>query len=160
YAGGCNSHPTQRSSAMPRQPELYQWHQTLTDRFPKLAPVYVWALALWTLGMILSRRCGLSSVALFLARLLGQKDNTLRQRLRAFYQDKDAKAGAKRGRRRTELDVADCFAPLLAWLLSYWGCKRLVVALDPTTLADRLHVLCCSVVYRGLAVPVAWKVLA
>ena len=31
--------------------------------------------------------------------------------------------------------------------------------MDPTTLGDRLHVLCVSVVYRGLAIPVAWKIL-
>src|SRR5207237_542367 len=77
-----------------------------------------------------------------------------------FYQEKQAKAGAKRGRRRQDFAVADCFAPLLGWVLSHWTCKRLVLALDPTNLADRLHVLCVSVVYRGLAIPVAWKVLA
>src|SRR4051812_30608111 len=145
---------------MSRHPELYHWQATLTSRFPKLPKVYVALLALWSLGMILARRCGLSSVALFLARLLGRKENSLRQRLREFYQEKQAKAGAKRGRKRQDFAVADCFAPLLGWVLSHWTCRRLVLALDPTNLADRLHVLCVSVVYRGLALPVAWKVLA
>lgn len=145
---------------MSRHPQLYQWQNTLARRFPKLPRTFVVLLALWTLGMILARRCGLSSVALFLARTLGRKENSVRQRLREFYQEKTAKAGAKQGRRRRDFAVADCFAPLLQWILSFWTCRRLVLALDPTTLADRLQVLCVSVVYRGLALPVAWKILA
>jgi hypothetical protein len=145
---------------MPRHPQLYHWQETLARRFPELPKTFVVLLALWTLGMILARRCGLSSVALFLARTLGRKENTLRQRLREFYQEKTAKAGAKHGRKRRDFAAPDCFAPLLKWILSYWPCPRLVLALDPTTLGDRLHVLCVSVAYRGLAIPVAWKILA
>jgi hypothetical protein len=144
---------------MSRHPELYHWQATLASRFPKLPKVYVALLALWTLGMILARRSGLSTVSLFLARLLDRKENSVRQRLREFYQDKQAKAGAKHGRKRQDFAAADCFAPLLAWVLTHWTSQRLVLALDPTNLADRLHVLCISVVYRGLAIPVAWKVL-
>jgi hypothetical protein len=145
---------------MSRHPELYQWQATLTRRFPKLPKVYLALLALWTLGMILARRCGISSVALFLARLLGRKENSLRQRLREFYQPRQVKAGAKHGRKRRDFDVTECFAPLLSWILSHWTCRRLVLALDPTNLGNRLHVLCISVVYRGSAIPVAWKVLS
>jgi len=144
---------------MSRHPQLYHWQKTLATHFPKLPKTFVALLALWTLGMILARRCGLSSVALFLARTLGRKENTMRQRLREFYQEKTAKAGAKHGRKRRDFAASDCFAPLLKWILSYWSCQRLVLALDPTTLGDRLHVLCVSVVYRGLAIPVAWKIL-
>ena len=144
---------------MSRHPPLYQWENTLSRRFPKLPRTFVVLLALWTLGMILARRCGLSTVALFLAQHLQRKENTMRQRLREFYQEKTAKAGAKQGRKRRDFSVADCYAPLLHWILSYWSTPRLVLALDPTTLADRLHVLCVSVVYRGLAIPVAWKIL-
>jgi len=144
---------------MSRQPQLYHWQKTLAKRFPKLPTTFVVLLALWTIGMILARRCGLSRVALFLAEHLGRKENTMRQRLREFYQEKTAKAGAKQGRKRRDFAVADCFAPLLHWILSFWTCQRLVLALDPTSLGDRLHVLCVSVVYRGLAIPVAWKIL-
>jgi Transposase DDE domain len=144
---------------MSRHPELYQWNDTLTSRFPKLPKTFVFLLTLWTLGMILARRCGLSSVCLFLSRLLKRPENTLRQRLREFYKEKTAKTGARQGRKRRDFDVTTCFAPLLAWILSHWNCRRLVLALDPTNLADRLHVLCISVVYRGMAIPVAWKVL-
>ena len=87
---------------MSRHPQLYHWEKTLARHFPKLPATFVVLLALWTLGMILARRCGLSSVALFLARTLGRQENTMRQRLREFYQEKTAKAGAKHGRKRRD----------------------------------------------------------
>jgi hypothetical protein len=144
---------------MSRHPELYQWADTLTTRFPELSGPQVFVLALWTVGMILARCCGLTVVAYHLARLLGQAANTTRQRLREFYQEAPAKAGARRGVPRRDLDVTLCFAPLLRWVLSFWSCKRLALALDVTNLADRFHVLTVSVLYGGIGIPVAWKIL-
>jgi hypothetical protein len=144
---------------MSRHPELYRWSLQLASRFPQLPPVFVTLLALWSLGMILAHRCGLDSVAGQLARLLQQPDNTVRQRLREFYQEAQAKAGAKRGIRRRDFEVSSCFAPLLAWVLSFWSCSRLALALDVTNLGDRFHVLCVSVLYGGIGLPVAWKIL-
>jgi hypothetical protein len=142
-----------------RHPELYRWSDQLRAAFPTLPPVFVFLLALWSLGMILARRCGLSSVAEHLAALRQQSHNTVRQRLREFYQPAAAKAGAKRGAKRCDLDVTACFAPLLRWVLSFWSCPRLALALDVTNLGDRFHVLCLSVLYAGIGIPVAWKVL-
>lgn len=144
---------------MSRRPELYHWNQELASQLPGLSPVFVALLALWSLGMILARRCGLDSVACQLARLLGQSDNTIRQRLREFYQEAAAKAGAKRGCKRRDFAVTTCFAPLLRWVLSFWSCPRLALALDVTNLGDRFHVLCISVLYGGIGIPVAWKIL-
>src|SRR5262249_50718452 len=48
--------PAPRRSPMSRHPELYQWNDTLTSRFPKLPTTFVWLLALWTLGRRLARR--------------------------------------------------------------------------------------------------------
>jgi hypothetical protein len=79
----------------------------------------------------------------------------MRQRLREWYQE----AQAKRGEHRTELDVRHSFAPLLAWVLSGWQGTQLALALDATTLGQRFVVLAVSVVYRGCAIPVAWKIL-
>jgi hypothetical protein len=75
------------------------------------------------------------------ALVLGQSDNAVRQRLRAFYQEAPAKAGARRAIKRTGFDVHDCFAPLLRWLLSLWSCRRLAVALAVTHLGQRCHIL-------------------
>jgi hypothetical protein len=141
---------------MSRQPELYLWKRQLASHFPGLSPVFVALLALWSLGFLLARRAGLSSVVAHLAPLLGQSDNTVRQHLKEFYQDKAAKKGAC----RKDFDPETCFAPLLRWALSYWPCQRLALALDVTNLGDRFHILCVSVVYGGIAIPVAWKVLA
>ena len=144
---------------MSRRPELYHWQADLANHFPDLAPAFVALLALWSFGLILARRCGLTSVALQLSALLGGPFNTLRQRLREFYQEAPAKAGAKRGLKRRDFDPADCFAPLLRWVLSLWPGRRMALALDATSLGDRFTVLCVSAVYGGLAIPVAWKVL-
>lgn len=144
---------------MSRHPELYHWQAELARRFPDLAKPFLVALALWSLGMILARRCGLSSVALHLAECLGLVENSLRQRLKEFYKDAHDKNGSKRGVKRTDFAVSDCFAPLLAWILSLYQGNRLALALDATNLGERFHVLCVSVVIRGLGIPVAWAIL-
>ncbi len=105
--------------------------------------------------MVLARSCSLTAVADMLAPLMGQSYNTLRERLRDTYRE----AGAKAGKKRVELDVTECWAPWLAWLLDGWSVQRLAIAMDATSLGDRFVVLAISVVYRGCAVPVAWKVL-
>ena len=69
---------------------------------------------------------------------------TARQRLREWLYD-----GADRAR----------FAPLMRWVLSLWKSNDLALAIDPTTLSDKLCVVVVSVVYRGCAIPVAWVVL-
>lgn len=140
---------------MSRQPELYQWIDTVTAHFPSLSKPQALGLALWSFGMILARSCSLSAVADLLAPLLGKTFNTMRERLRDTYREANAKAGDQ----RVELDVTLCWAPWLAWILDGWEGQQLAIALDATSLSDRFIVLVISVVYRGCAVPVAWKVL-
>ena len=47
----------------------------------------------------------------------------------------------------------------MRWVLSLWKSGDLALAIDPTTLFDRLCAVVVSVVYRGCAIPVAWVVL-
>jgi hypothetical protein len=148
-----------KPSARVRTPELTRWGGELARQFHGLSPVFVSLLALWSCGIILARCCGLSTVSLYLARFRGQAENTTRQHLREFYQEAQAKAGAKRGVPRRDFDVTTCFLPLLRWLLSFWSCRRLALALDVTNLGTRFHVLCVSVLYGGIGIPVAWKIL-
>jgi len=117
----------------------------------------VTVLAWWSYGIVLAQCCGLTTVAAFLAALLDARDNTVRERLREWYRD----AADKRGTQRQELDVGGCCAPLVRWVLAWWPTdeRRLVLALDATSLGDRFVVLVISVVYRGCALPVAWQVL-
>jgi hypothetical protein len=140
-----------------RHDGLSQWTTTVSTHLPLLSPAQAAVLALWSYGMVLARSCGITSVAAVLAPLLGAKENTLRQRLREWcYEAKD-----KRGPKRTALDVTTCFAPLLRWVLAWWPPteRRLVLAMDASTLGQRFTVLCISVVYRGCALPVAWVVV-
>ena len=140
---------------MSRHPELYQWIDTVVMRFPALSKPQALGLALWSFGMVVARSCSLTAVADVLAPLLGQSYYTLRERLRDTYREASAKAGEQ----RVELDVSECWAPWLAWLLDGWSSQQIAIAMDATNLGDRFVVLAISVVYRGCAVPVAWKVL-
>ena len=142
---------------MSRHDGLSQWHATVSTHLPGLSPAQASVLALWSYGMVLARSCGITSVAVVLAPLLGAKENTVRQRLREWCYD----AADKRGPKRQDLDVPTCFAPLLRWVVAGWPVceKRLVLAMDATTLGQRFTVLTISVVYRGCAIPVAWAVV-
>jgi len=142
-------------SAMSHHTPLYVWIGQVTAAFPNLTRPQATVLALYSFGAILAQRCGLNCVATTLAALLSVSYLTIRSRLQEFYQP----ASAKSGMRRRQLDVTTCFAPLLAWTLKSWPSKRLALALDATSLGDRFAVLSISVVYRGSACPVAWKVV-
>ena len=134
--------------------QLYHWTQRVTSHFPTLSRSQARLLALYSFGLVLAHACGLTAVALALAKLQGQATNTVRQRLREWYQEAAAKAGSH----RRDIDPAACFGPLLDWVLATWTSPRLALALDATYLGDRFIVLAVAVVYRGCAVPVAWVV--
>ena len=135
-----------------------QWNATVSRYLPHLSRPQAGVLALWSLGMVLAHSCGLSQVSVVLAMILGQPETTLRQRLREWYYPAHDKAG----KHRRQLVVESCFAPLLGWVLAWWPdeSRELALALDATTLGQRFTVLCISVLVRGCAIPVAWKVLA
>lgn len=135
---------------------LHEWIETVCQHMGHLSRPQATILALWSFGMVVARSCGLSTVAATLAAILGVKENTIRERLRDEYRE----ATAKKGKQRVTLPVSTCFAPLLRWVLSWWnGEHRLALALDATSLSDRFVVLAVSVLYRGCAIPVAWKIL-
>src|SRR2546423_7795336 len=109
------------------------------------------------MGWCWKSACGITLVCAALALQVGCAEASLLQRLREWcYSDKD-----KKGDKRRVLDVSMCFAPLLQWILAWWPADqpRLALALDATTLKKRFTVLVGSRVYRGCAIPVAWKVV-
>ncbi len=85
-----------------------------------------------------------------------RQPNIVRQQLREVCYE----AQAKRGKPRQELAVETCFAPLLAWVVSWWEGHQLALALDATTLGQRFVMLVISVRSCGGAIPVAGTVLA
>src|SRR5712691_4812189 len=136
-------------------PRVTEWTMTIQAHLPHLSKPQATVLALWSLGMVLARSCALSAVSAFLATWLSRKEQTVRQQLREFCYE----AEAKRGTARHALAVEPCFVPLLAWVVCWWQGTQLALALDATTLGTRLTVLAISVVYRGWALPGAWTVL-
>jgi hypothetical protein len=114
-------------------------------------------LAWYRFAVTVVQSCGISHVAYFLACLLQQPDNTVRQRLRAAPYE----AADKRGTRRRDLDVVACFTPLLQWVMSYWQheANRLLLGLDATTLRQTFTVLSVSPLVGRCASPIAWTVL-
>ena len=142
---------------MPPNKSITEWTAQVSEHFPKLSRPQARVLALWSYGALALQCCGQSQVACFLAGLLEIKVDTLRQRLREWTWEKEAKTGPK----RQEVVVASCFAPLLSWILSglSGNQRRLAVALDATSLKENCVVLSLSVLYCGCAIPVAWQVL-
>ena len=140
---------------MSAPPSVAQWIAVVATQLPHLSRPQATVLALWSLGMVLARSCGLTAVSTLLGALLDRRENTVRQQLREWCYE----AAAKRGVQRQALAVEACFAPLLRWVLHWWQGPQLALALDATTLGDRFAVLAVSVLYRGCAIPVAWAIL-
>ena len=105
----------------------------------------------------MSGSAGITQISALLALVLYQQEQTVFQRLREWYLDADQKSGNK----RRDLEVSTCFAPLLGWVLRLWQSdkRQLPLVMDATSLGNRWTILVVSVVIRGCAIPVAWKVL-
>jgi len=151
-----------QEASMTRPAGLWQWQQTVSTYLPHLSKPQVTVLALWSFGMVLAQTCGLTTVAITLAYVLGCSERTIREQLRDWYRDAQHKSGAKRGRKRRTLEVSGCFAPLLCWVVAWLDptCRQLALAMDASTLGQRFTILSISVVVRGCAIPVAWRIVA
>ena len=137
-----------------RFPPAYAQLQSACEQFlPHLRPSQHRGLALWVLGTLLARS-GCQSAVIVALSLYGNPD-ALRQRLRDWLYDGSDKAKPC----HTQLAVETCFAPLLRWILSWWHDPHLALALDATLDRDRHAALVLSVLYRGTALPVAWRIL-
>lgn len=132
----------------------------MSTTFAHLSKPQCWGLVLWSAGIALTGAAGLAQISALLSVILGEREQTVFQRLREWYLDTEQKTGEK----RQELDVTSCFAPLLAWVLRLLSVRaqaprRLALALDATSLRNQWTVLSVSVLVAGCAIPVAWKVL-
>jgi len=141
---------------MAHHPEaVYQWTKEVTISLPTLSRSQAAVLALWVIGMVVTRSCGLTAVSALIAAWQHRQENTVRQQLREFYQEAAAKAGTQ----RRAVIVEPCFVWLLRWVLRGYVGRQVALALDASSLDDRFVVLAISVVYRSCAIPVAWAVL-
>ncbi len=107
--------------------------------------------------MVITGSSSVTRVSEFIAQLQSEKSNTVRQRLKEWYQD----SNAKKGKKRRELDISECFAPLLKWILSLWNGqeKWLPLAVDATNIGSNFTVLSLNVLYQGCGIAVAWKIV-
>ena len=60
------------------------WLTTLRTHWPHVSKPQAWALALWSLGMVLARSRALSAVSRLLAAGLNRTEQTGRQQLREW----------------------------------------------------------------------------
>jgi hypothetical protein len=123
---------------------------------PSLSKAEAEVLGLLSYGILLFNGCGITRLSKGLAKLEQVPAGRLRQRLREFSYE----AQAKRGNKRREVDVQVCFPDLLRAVLRGWqGKKELALAMDASTLGERFTVLSISVMYRGCGIPIAWKII-
>ena len=133
--------------------ECCQMQQVIETHLPHLTQPQLTGLAWWVCGTIMAGSACQNAVASALS--TRGNWNHLRQYLREWLYD-----GGDRARPcKTELDVSLCFAPLLRWVLAWWSSGRLALAVDPTLKGDDTTAIVISVVYRGCAIPVAWRIL-
>lgn len=135
---------------------IAQWQKRVAEALPNLSRSQAQVLGLISYGMLVFDGCGMTRLSNGLAKLEQVPASRLRQRLREFYYE----AQAKRGKKRREVDVQDCFGDLLSGIVRGWqGEKALALSLDASTLGERFTVLNLSVMYRGCGLPVAWIII-
>jgi hypothetical protein len=136
---------------------LKQWTRIVSEKMPHLSIPQVVGLATWSFGMVMTKSSSLSKVSQLIARVNGEKALTVRQRLREWYEE----AEAKKGLHRRSLDVKSCFAPLLKWVLSLLptNLKQIALALDATTIGERFVVLSLNILLAGCGIPIAWCIV-
>lgn len=136
---------------------LREWTRILSREMPHLSKPQLQGLATWSFGMVISRSSSLSRVAYFISQLNGESENTAKKRLKEWY----CEPAAKKGEKRAELEVTNCFPCLLKWVISLFPetCHQLPLALDATTVGQNFTALSINVLYRSCAIPVAWKIV-
>lgn len=139
--------------AMRLPSECYQMRQTIQHYMPHLRESQLNGLTLWVYGTILAGSGCQNAVAVALSFVSGF--NTMRQYLREWIYDGSDRSNPC----LSQVEVRGCFVPLMRWILSLWKSDRLALAIDPTMKGDRINALVISVVYRGCAIPISWRIL-
>lgn len=106
---------------------IADWQKRVAELLPSLSVAQARVLGLISYGIIQLDGCGLTRLCNGLAKIEQVPASRLRQRVREFYYE----AQAKRGKKRREVDVQACFGDLLAGILRNW-----VMAHRPTPFAS------------------------
>ncbi len=128
---------------MSLQDEVYHWQEMLQENMPALSRPQLKVLARFSVGMIMAGHCCLERVAQ--AQGEGERGPSQVRRLQRFLANR-------------RLDLAQACGALSQWVLGALGRGGAVVLLvDETSLSDKLRVMVVALVYRGRAIPLAWK---
>lgn len=137
---------------------LKEWSCIVSQKMGHLSIPQAIGLATWSFGVVMTTSSSLERVSEFIALVNQEKSNTVRQRLKEWYQEAEAKKGGK----RRDLEVASCFAPLLQWVLSLLppDNEQIALALDATNISDKFTILSVNILLAGSGIPVAWHAIA
>ena len=129
---------------------LKDWSNIVSSHFSHLSLPQVTGLATWSFGMVFTGSSSITRVSTFIPKINGEKTNTVRRRLKEWYQE----TNRQKGKNTTELDVIECFAPLLQWIVSLWNSeeKWLLLAIDATYIGQSFTILSIDVLYNGCAI--------
>ena len=111
-------------------PSLKSWVGTITRKMPHLSKPQAKVKAMWSFAIAITQSSVLTTVLVFLAKLLGIKENTMGQRLREWLRN----AEDKKGNQTKAIEVTSCKAALRSWILSQWqpGENQLASSMDAT----------------------------
>lgn len=142
---------------MLKNEQLKQWARIVSKHMPHLTIPQAMGLAIGRFGMVMTKSSSLTQVSHFIASINDEKPNTVRQRLKEWYQE----GQAKKGNRRSTLDVTKCFAPLFHWVLSLLpeSIDRIALAMDASSIGNKFTVLSINIVLAGCGIPLAWKIV-
>ena len=106
---------------------------------------HVFTLAWIVVGLIKSEKVSLTAWIPHVESRAQYAQSTQRRFQRWFYNDR--------------IHVSSLYGPLIQGALAEWGDHTLYLALDTSRLLEDYCLIRISVIYRGRAVPVVWRVL-
>jgi hypothetical protein len=118
---------------------VFSQHQNWVDRR------HLKTLAWMIVGLIQSGKIGLTAWAPYVHSRAMYAQSTVRRFTRWL--------------ENTRIDVHALYGPLLQQALAEWGNHRLYLALDTSMLWNTYCLVRISIIYRGRAIPIVWKVL-
>ena len=102
---------------MAHSERLSQWMAIVSKQLPVLTSSQAQLLAAYSYGMVMTGHCGQTRISDYLALLEHDCAANVSERLREWCYD----AVDKRGLHRQQVQVEQCFAPLLRWVLECWA---------------------------------------
>ena len=141
-----------RRATLSSHSRILEWTAMMSTHLPALSKPQATGVALWRGGMGLARSSAWTAGTAGLAMWWRRQEPTVRQQLREWCEEAEAKRGAP----RQAVDPQADFVPLRPWIVGQWQGTPRALARAAPTVGTRCTVWASSVVYRGCAMPAAW----